>query len=326
MIKYLKENIGYFLFILVIVLLIRIRLPFYINAPGGIIDISSRIEYKDKIENPGSINLLYVTEYVATIPTYLLSYILPDWDRESIKENQVSSTETPEEINIRNKVLLDNSINSAMYVAYTAANKKIKVNNTHNIIIASIADNGLKIGDEILEVNNKKINNVNEIKEKIKNMNIGDKLSFKVLRNNNEINIDSKITEEKGQKVLGVVMMTNYDYEIDPKIKLKFKKSESGSSGGLMMSLSIYNAISGIDILKGRNIAGTGTIDANGNVGEIAGIKYKIMGAHKNNMDIVLVPSANYEEAIKTAKSHNYKMKIVKVETFNDAINYLKNN
>ena len=92
------------------------------------------------------------------------------------------------------------------------------------------------------------------------------------------------------------------------------------------MSLSIYSAISGEDILKGRNIAGTGTIDIEGNVGEIGGIKYKVMGAVKNKMDIILVPSANYKEAMKVKKEKKYKIKIVEVKTFQDAIKYLKEN
>ena len=36
-----------------------------------------------------------------------------------------------------------------------------------------------------------------------------------------------------------------------------------------------------------------------GNVGAIDGIKYKLKGAVKKNMDVVLVPEANYEEALK---------------------------
>ena len=63
-----------------------------------------------------------------------------------------------------------------------------------------------------------------------------------------------------------------------------------------------------------------------GNVGEIGGIKYKIMGAVKNKMDIILVPSANYKEAMKVKKEKNYKIKIVEVKTFQDAIKYLKEN
>ena len=104
---------------------------------------------------------------------------------------------------------------------------------------------------------------------------------------------------------------------------IKFKDSESGSSGGLMLALTIYNAISGEDIIKRRNIAGTGTISVDGTVGEIDGIKYKIMGAAEDNMDIVLVPEDNYEEAIRIKNTYNYDMEIIMVKTFREAINYL---
>ena len=49
------------------------------------------------------------------------------------------------------------------------------------------------------------------------------------------------------------------------------------------------------------------------------------MGAVKNNMDLVFVPSANYEEAIKTKKDNNYDIEIVSVNKFSDVINYLDN-
>ena len=90
-----------------------------------------------------------------------------------------------------------------------------------------------------------------------------------------------------------------------------------------MLSLAIYQEKSGIDIVKGRKIAGTGTIDIDGNVGEIDGIKYKIMGANNDKMDIVLVPDANYEEAKKVVEDNNYKLKLVKINTFEEAIDYL---
>ena len=67
-------------------------------------------------------------------------------------------------------------------------------------------------------------------------------------------------------------------------------------------------------------LGGTGDLLA---AGEIDGIKYKIMGAHKNNMDVVLVPSANYKEALEVVKKKKYDMEVVEVKTFNDAIEYL---
>ena len=176
------------------------------------------------------------------------------------------------------------------------------------------------------EIDGKDIENVDEIKELIKKKNVGDKLKIRVIRDGKEKLVTSVIKEDNDSKIIGVIIVTNYDFETDPEIELKFKASESGSSGGLMMALSIYTKISDEDIVKGRKIAGTGTIDASGKVGEIDGIKYKIMGAVKNNMDIVLVPSGNYEEALKVKEENNYKIDIVKVDTFDDAIAYLKKN
>ena len=62
----------------------------------------------------------------------------------------------------------------------------------------------------------------------------------------------------------------------------------------------------------------------NGTVGEIAGVKYKIMGAAKKNIDIVLVPQNNYEEALQTKKDNNYDLEIVSINTFQEAIDYLR--
>ena len=106
-------------------------------------------------------------------------------------------------------------------------------------------------------------------------------------------------------------------------VTFKFKDNESGSSGGLMMALSIYNQLTDFDLTNGLKIAGTGTISEDGSVGEISGIKYKIVGAGENDADIFLVPKENYIEAKEVKKINGYKMQLVSVETFSDAIKFL---
>ena len=76
---------------------------------------------------------------------------------------------------------------------------------------------------------------------------------------------------------------------------------------------------------KGNKICGTGTIDKEGVVGEIGGIKYKLQGAKRRKCDMFLVPKENYDEAYKIIKDKNYKIKLYKVETFNDALKILNN-
>lgn len=320
--KILKENIFYIIAIILVYIISNYRLPYYVSAPGGIININDRIEYSELKEYKGSLNMLYVTQYEATIPIYLMSYIMEDWDLEPIEENQIAN-ENHEEIDKRNKIMLDNSINNAIYVGYKAANKEIKISSKKHLIFAVISDAKLKIGDEILQINDQDIDDFNMIKDIIQSNNIGDVLKFNIKRDGKIKEVDVEIKDIDGEKGIGIMVMTNYEYDTNPKIELKFRQSESGSSGGMMMALSIYSAISDNDILKGKNIAGTGTIDIEGNVGPIGGIKYKIMGAVKNNMDVILVPSDNYKEALEVVKEKDYDIELVEVKHFNDAISYL---
>ncbi len=323
--KFIKENYKYISIIIIIVLFFNIKLPYYIMAPGGVIDITDRVVMDNyKKEDKGSINMLYVSEYSAT-PASMLMAKLRGFDIEENKSRQISN-ETVKEINTRNKIMRDNSLDIATMVAYNEAGKKINIKEKKNIVIAVTKENGLEIGDIILSVDKQEINSIEDIKKIINSKEENDIINFKIKRDNKEKEIKSKVLIENNTKVVGVVIITEYDYDIEPNIDIKFKDSESGSSGGLMLSLTIYNAITNDDIIKNRKIAGTGTISSDGSVGEIDGVKYKIMGAAKANADIVFVPSANYEEAIMVNNKYKYNLNIIRVDTFKETIEYLKNN
>ena len=92
-----------------------------------------------------------------------------------------------------------------------------------------------------------------------------------------------------------------------------------------MLALAMYNALVEEDITKGMTIAGTGTIELDGSVGEISGVKYKIMGAVNNNIDLFIIPADNYDEAEQVIKENNYNIKLLKANTFEQVINDLKN-
>ena len=152
---------------------------------------------------------------------------------------------------------------------------------------------------------------------------VGDTISVKYLRNNEEKNGYIKVRLLDKEKKAGLYLIKLYEYELSRKVNLKFSPNEGGPSGGLMTSLAIYNRLTKDDITKGRKIVGTGTIDRNGNVGEIGGVKYKIAGAVKGKCDVFFVPEGNYEEAMKVKKEKGYDINIVMVKTVDDAINYL---
>ncbi len=98
-----------------------------------------------------------------------------------------------------------------------------------------------------------------------------------------------------------------------------------GPSGGLLQALSIYNQLVEEDLTHGLKIAGTGTINPEGVVGMIGAIKEKIPTAYDDKVDVFFVAKGNYEDAkIAYEKLPSKRMKLVEIESFYDALNYLK--
>ena len=322
--KFIKENYKELIVYIIIFIICVFPLPYYIYIGGGTIDLEKRIELEGK--QTGSYNLAYVKQMHATPPTYLLSLILKSWELESINESKIDENESVKEIDRRERLYLEEANNNAIINAYKLAGSDITIKNSYYkvISVSKESDTNVEVGDTLISVNNIKITSNKEYKEYLKTLNIGDKVNIKVKRNNQEIDCYAKIIEFQNQKLIGLYLVNISDYEVNPKINLKFKWNESGPSGGFMLSLAIYDRLVEEDLAKGRKIVGTGTIDSDGNVGEIGGVKYKLMGAVSNKADIFFVPKDNYEEAMKVKKEFNYKIKVVSVEKLEDAINYLK--
>ena len=312
--RFIKNNIFFIISIILAFCLIYIKLPYTISSVGGMININERI---DGYNTSGSFNMTYVSEREASILNYIISIFNSEWDA---SKQEISD----ENDRIIGTLFNKQATSTAELVAFHLANKDIPITKTKQYIIyiSDKSKTDLKIGDEIVKVDGKEFINENQIAEKINTKNIGDTITLAVIRNNKEYDKNAKIINYKGEKKLGISIIPIYEYK--QKINYKSKNNEYGPSGGLMLTLAIYDYITNSNLTKGRIIAGTGAVDIDGNVIEISGVKYKIKGAVKDNADIFFVPSKNYKEAVKIKKDNNYNIDIIKVNTVNEAIEYLK--
>lgn len=316
--KFLKNNYKLIIFYIIFILLFTIKLDYQIYTPGGLINLDKRIEIKNSYESKGSFNLTYVGGKAGTIPIILLSYIIPSWDLIPLEESQIEN-ESISEINLRNKIYLNEINNNAIIVAFKASNKKYEINNNDVIVIHKMDNSktNLKAGDVIYKVEGIKVDNIKEITDIVNKYNIGDKIKIDVKRKNKNVECYAYIKEvENNNKIIGLYIMNDYDIKTNPEVKFKFKNSEMGPSGGLMTTLKIYDMLNKEDITKGMRISGTGTIEDDGTVGEISGIKYKLSGSVRKKADIFICPSGNYKEAIKLKEKMHYKIKIIEAKTF----------
>ena len=189
------------------------------------------------------------------------------------------------------------------------------------------ADTDLVVGDVITEIDAEKVKDFESLTNKMKEYKVGDRITLKVTNDDKKYERYANIVEIDGEPKIGILLKETRDIKTKPECELFYTKSESGASGGLMTALTIYNYLVKEDITGGLDIAGTGTIEPDGTVGEISGIKYKLAGVVKEKMNIFIVPAGeNYKEALKEKEKHNYDIKIVPVSTFEEALTYLENN
>ena len=323
--EFIKENYKGLIAIVVVFLLFMIELPYSIYTPGGAVDLNKRISVNNGYEAEGSFNMAYVSMVRGSIPFLLLSYIIPDWDIVSSDEITIEG-ENMEEMLEREKLYMQESMDAAIINAYRAAGADLNITGTISEVsfIAEEADTNLKIGDEIIRANQVEIHSLDDLKKVIEGLDEKEKVKLDVIRDDEEKECFAYTYKTDDGMKIGVSLLTTYEYTTTPEVSITSKASEAGSSGGLMMSLTIYNSLVPEDITDGKKIVGTGTIDIDGNVGEIGGVKYKLIGAVKNDADVFICPEENYEEAIEVALDKDYDIPIISVSTFLEAIEALE--
>jgi len=103
--------------------------------------------------------------------------------------------------------------------------------------------------------------------------------------------------------------------------KIKFKVSQTGGpSGGLVFSIGLVELLTEKDLMQGRHVAGTGTIDSRGVVVPIGGINEKILSAKKVGATIFFAPVGNAEEIANSPEG----IRVITVATLAQAVSYLE--
>lgn len=326
--------LGFLLYIFLMCISI-IKINVEVLTPGSLSYTAQSVEIVDG----NDVGKIYTVGVYDHIKVSLLQYWLSKTDKnmdiyEYNEKTNLSSADNTK-LGVISKEI---SINNALINAYDEASKidsTIHLEKTYRgVIVGGIypySKCDLEYADIITKVGGNTFNNYSEYVALVKSYASESGVTFTVVRNNIEKEVFAYFVAYPTNEELKVLGITVYDYyKLDsekstPKFNIVDEYTSIGSSGGAMLSLSIYNALLEEDCTKKNIIVGTGVINLDGTIGAIGGVKQKVITAMSYDIDIFFVVSDNYEEALSTYNEIGATYQLVKIKNFSDIIDYLNN-
>ena len=188
----------------------------------------------------------------------------------------------------------------------------------HGVIEDSASVGILEEGDVIVEADGRAIADVDQLRAIIQEL-AGAPVPLTIERDGVEKDVritPQEVVDADGETgwLIGVTLITDYDFPIDVTIQLN---NVGGPSAGMMFALGIIDTLTPGQLNGGENIAGTGTISADGEVGAIGGIRQKLYGARGAGAEYFLAPASNCDEVVGHVPDG---LRVLSVEDLDDAL------
>ncbi|KGX93279.1 hypothetical protein N781_12795 [Pontibacillus halophilus JSM 076056 = DSM 19796] len=311
------------------------QLPYYIYKPGSADALNPIVEVEGGYESEGDMHLVTVRGGQATPIMIAFAYFMPYQEiypidqivPEGYSENEYMEAQLH---------LMETSQEAAKVVAYEEADAKVDVT-FEGVYVMSVLENmpasgELKMGDRIVEVDGQPVEEAKDLTDYVTGMSAGDSVEIVINRGDEQLSktIELAPFENASDRVgMGISLVTDRNVTVSPKVNIKSGEI-GGPSAGLMFSLEMYDQLTEVDLTKGYQVAGTGEVNYEGEVGRIGGIDKKVVAADESGADIFFAPNengkegSNYEIAKQTAEKIGTDMEVVPVDTFKDALLFLE--
>jgi Lon-like protease len=226
---------------------------------------------------------------------------------------------TNEENNKENQTLMVNSQQDAIAAALNELGYSFpQLVKVMQVIKGTPAYGVMKTGDEIVTVNGKSVPGIASLRTALQTSGAGKPAELGIIRDGNPLTVSITPESSHGAVVLGVGVGMDYTFPFTVKIQLN---DVGGPSAGQMFALGIIDKLSPGKLNGGERVAGTGTIDNEGNIGAIGGIRQKMYGARAAGARWFLAPASNCNEVTGHIPSG---LKVFSVKTLDDSLAVLR--
>ncbi|GAJ25353.1 Lon-like protease [Liquorilactobacillus sucicola DSM 21376 = JCM 15457] len=335
-----KKHLTAGLLLILMVVFCFVPVPAYIETVGDAQNVGKYVSVNGaKDTRNGAFMLTYVELGHATPALYVASYF--DKYATRLPSSAVTGDNNSTEYKRVQHYYMDDALNQAKAVSLKLAGKPIR-QSFEGIVVMSLLSSSdfkgkLRAGDIIIGVDGRRCVKVADLLRYVQHTK-GDTVAVRFQRGKKEKTVRGRLERlpQTARKGIGISFIQKSEVVSPVKIKTDMEGIQ-GPSAGLMLSLEMYTQLTHENLKQGRRIAGTGTILADGTVGEIGGIDKKVVAAAKKKADIFFAPDNvlsdkekaagklnNYQEAQKMVHKLSTKMKVVPVKNIQDALAYLR--
>lgn len=305
--------------------------PYVRIQPGGTVDLLSETGGQERIEITGAKAFhgngeLHMTTIIATppktdirMPEALAAWASPD---EAVQpyDNVYDDDTTREEDSERAEIQMSSSRDAAIAAALRHLGHDVSESwGIREITRDAPADGALALGDRVVSVGGTPTPEWEDVVEAVQASEAGRPLELGVVREGERITVTLRPVEREGTPFIGIAPGLTFDFPVD--VEIHISDQIGGPSAGMMFALAIVDTMTEGPITGGARVAGTGTIDPDGNVGGIGGIQQKVVTAREAGVGLFLAPASNCNEAVEAPADD---LRVVPVATLDEAVDAVR--
>jgi PDZ domain-containing protein len=305
-----------------------VKLPYYAFRPGSVRDTSTLITVKGAKTYKAEGSVSYTTVSLRSVTGFELFTGWLDKDVDIMSRDDVLGPRNADQNRRLNLALMDTSKQVATQVALEKLGYHVDVSVAGEIVLEvekdSPADGVMKAGDTIVAIGGEKIDDPDDLTRLLGNDKPGDEVKVTIQPFNTTKHKDVTLElapkpDDPDHGMMGVKVQPT-GVQFDFPFKVSFDTGDvGGPSAGLAFTLGLIDELTPGELTGGVPVAVTGEIHSDGSVGPVGGTGQKAAAVRRAGIGVFLVPSADYA----AAKQHAGKVKIVKVDTLDEALKAL---
>ncbi|GAA1758269.1 PDZ domain-containing protein [Streptomonospora arabica] len=218
-------------------------------------------------------------------------------------------------------------MNSSQRKATAAALTQLGVDYETEAYVARVmkgkpAQGEVRKGDVIARVDGEPVADKDEAVELVGDREPGDAVSLTLDREGADEPVKAEVktaADDEGNAVIGILVADRMEFPFEVDISVG---EIGGPSAGMMFSLGVIDRLSPEGLTGGHQIAGTGTITPEGEVGGVSGVAQKMVSAERLGAEYFFVASDSCSQTFDSAATG--EIEVVRVDELDDAVGALK--